>query len=182
MRSPVTIVLTVLVTVTIFGCASTSKVRTKAEPNAVFEGFSTFAVLLEAVEEQGGQAGFDAEVADLASQAVTKTMQAKGYRQAPRDQAELLVSLHGQLEDMVNIGVYNYKVPKEYAVENYPGSTQFEYRHATLTVDVVQRSARKLLWRGWAEKRLKAGQQPTPETVASTTSRILDKFPGEASN
>jgi len=164
-------------------CTTVPDVRTNYSPAANFAGVKTFAVLPLPTQAPGTAPDTMMRVAGPARQAIVDAMTAKGYREADRESADILVGVHGEV------------IPKTKVVDpglSYAAATTWvdaprylsqpvvrEYDQGTLAVEVFRNTpgADDLIWVGWTTRKRAPGAAVSPETVVERIHEILADFP-----
>lgn len=169
---------------TVAACSGAPKIDGKLGPGASLAGKSTYYLL---VAPKGVGERTPAEVQFLENRAapeVDRVIQAKGYRAAPRDGADLIaavfISETGQV-DAVRWGysTVGWEIWGPWwgtGVYGYTG----DYRTATMIVDVADAREKRVLYRGVAAVTLGlSGNRGdlTQDTVRSYVERMLKDLP-----
>ena len=102
-------------------------------------------------------------------EAVKSTLESKGLEYAAQGPADLLVGYHaGKQRDVVGYGWGpRYRGPRRVVV----------YEEGTLTIDLVDRAARELVWRGSIAATLKDDPEKLHKQIASMVEKILKNYP-----
>ena len=169
-----------LLIVLVGGCASGPSIHSQSDPAADFSRYTTFAFLDAAAGEQAAYASFASQYLKTA---ITREMQARGFRKAD-EAADLLVNFQVLTKDKVRVsqtpsGYYGYR-RGFYGWAAAPATTTNvqNYTEGTLNIDVADRVQKKLLWEGVAVGRVKesdrANLQPAIDAVVA---QIFERFP-----
>jgi hypothetical protein len=152
------------------GCANRN-IDVEAAPEATFGDYSTFTVLRPSsttVPRELMEAAHDSMVAELAR---------RGYREVPRDEADLQVSVHGEISEKVRIGQYQQVIPKEQWVGWYPYTDAYVFKTRELSVVASDRRRRAVVWQGRLERKTPLSHESTPDAVREAIRKVLRKFP-----
>ncbi len=169
-----------LLIVLVGGCASGPSIHSQIDPAADFSRYTTFAFLDDAV---GGQAAYASFASQYLKTAITREMQAHGFRKTDAA-ADLLVNFQVLTKDKVSVsqtpaGYYGYR-RRFYGRAVAPATiTNVQnYTQGTLNIDAADRVQKKLLWEGVAVGRVnesdRANLQPAIDAVVA---QIFDQFP-----
>ncbi len=114
-------------------------------------------------------------------------MRQRGFEQVDPVRADLLVVVHGHLQDKIDLRPYGYAVPSAYYGHHGHhhghghwyglGYHAVDYREGTLIVDLIDRERKELVWRGWSRHRLSSRRPLDPDKLAAEIDRILQQFP-----
>ncbi len=105
-------------------------------------------------------------------EAVNRELQDRELKQMPPSKADLMVD-------------YKVVVTEQLVVDHYPGwrrpywrghATVHRYREGTLIVEILRKSDRQLIWRGWAAG-VFGNRAPTEEQINAAIRDILADFP-----
>lgn len=91
---------------------------------------------------------------------------------------DLLVALHVNVKDKVNVQTYNYGYPY-YGYPYWHGGQDIsvsQYQEGTLVIDFVDSEDNELVWRGWGVKVLDGGSSD-PDSIQKIIDKIIDQFP-----
>lgn len=164
------------------GCESTPTVHTNLDPGANLASYKTFTFAPQPGTNRGG---YSTPLTAYFETAVTREMEAHGYRKSD-DDADLLVDFNANARENVDIrsspgsavGYYGYRAGL------YAGAGDVEtvrYKVGTANVDVVDARKKKLLWEGIAEGRLTDEVMKSPQTaVDSAVAQMFMQFPARA--
>ncbi len=102
--------------------------------------------------------------------AIMTEMKAKGYQEAASNQADVLIAVHGSKITKAEVTVIEY---------TYRMSVNdiYEYEEGTLVIDIVDKRADELVWRGTATGVLHDKPGQDDQKVAKVVGKILGKYP-----
>jgi Domain of unknown function (DUF4136) len=164
-----------------FACSGV-RVNTDYDPKADFSNVRSYAWF----DERSGVEGDRQDVTSLLDRrvrrAVDAELQRKGIALVDKSSAKVLVSYHLGVETKLDVNTIN----SGYGYGAYGRSggmitttTVTEYQEGTLLIDVIDPSAKQLVWRGSGQARVH--QRSTPEErearVDEAVKEILEKFP-----
>jgi hypothetical protein len=171
-------------------CASPIRTEHDASPSADFSRYATFAWIGESplapTAEGSGSGGEPRRVDEgMIQRAVEGELEARGYRPAPADAADLLVAFQvGSEQKVVEQPVAARATV--YTAGNSPGSWYRSapvrtrtYTQGTLSLEFFARSTHEAVWVGWASKRITGSDEPGP-LIHAAVQRILADFPPAA--
>ena len=113
----------------------------------------------------------------------------KGYREVPRNTAQLVATTHFASRERTNVNTYtchNYWQDAMYegavlpagAVQSCQESELTKFEEGVLMIDVYDTERKELVWHGWATaKRPKPGASASADVVQQATLDILERFP-----
>lgn len=171
------------------GCATSPDIRTDYDETADFSQFSTFAFMERA--ERGGSRTYDTIGDRRVMAAVSREMEARGYRRVESG-ADLLVNFDLGTEEVQDVrtvptamyapywygwrGSYYYPWPA-YTYETWVDS----YERGTLHVDLVDAERRQLVWEGRAVDRItKATREDPAGALDNAVTEIFARYPFRA--
>lgn len=162
--------------------APTPTIRSQTDPGANFGAYRTFGYFDEIPGQQAPYASF---VDQHIKSAITREMEARGYRKEADGQ--LLINFHRESKDKVKVtqsavptGYYGYRR----GFYNWGAGTAVttdvqNYSEGTLIIDVVDGGAKKLLWQSVAVARITKDAQNNPEaTIDGAVKQMFAEFPG----
>ena len=156
------------------GCA-TLNVRSYVERGADFTRYRTYAW-----EPEGSFATGDPRLdnnaffQDQIRRAVERNLAARGYAKTVSPMADLIVHYHASVTQQI----FSRELDRAYGACDDCRPEVFDA--GTLFIDVVDRRAIKVVWRGWAEGAVAGvidNQSSMEETVDRAVARILERFP-----
>ncbi len=157
------------------GCSSL-QVSSDYDPAYDFTKDKTFAVVSYSHE------GDDTLLKDRIEAALIQELTQKGYRQVPKEKADLHFVYHTNVENKIQIDT-DYSM-MGYRRFGYGGAmvattNTYEYQKGTLVIDALHPSDQKIRWRGIASDILR--EQKTPQKrsdyIAKVMAKIFDTFP-----
>jgi hypothetical protein len=173
-------VFVLLLAAAVVGGCSTIEVSSDYDPGADLSRLESYGWLPDP-SPPAGDSRLDSSLLDARVRNVVDTQLAKrGYRQAPPEEADFLVTYHAALEKKIDVDTiyssYGYggggSVVESEAVKR-------EYERGTLLLDVVDPKTRQLLWRGSASAEI--GPDDAPEERRKRTEKavasMLERFP-----
>ena len=137
-------------------------------------GYETFAVLRPSGEN------VPEPLLDAGRSAMIDEMLAKGYREARRHDADLLVSIHGRISEMVRVGQYDQTIPKDEWTGFYPYANAYEFEQRELTIVIADRARKTVVWERSAEKSVSGNKPVRPERLSKVIRKLLKKFPARS--
>jgi hypothetical protein len=168
-------------------CASPIRTEHDASPTAEFSRYATYAWIGEsplAAAAAGSGIRREPRRVDegMIRRAVDAELEARGYRTAAPDAADLLVGFEVGSEKKV----VEEQVPGRATVytAGYSYGTWYRsapvrirtYTEGTLSLEFFERSSHQAVWVGWASKRITGSDQPEP-LIREAVARILEAFP-----
>ena len=169
-------------------CSSGPTVRTDVDPGADFSGYRSWDFYTPIAMEANG---YTSHTTEQIRAAVAREMEARGYvhdATAP----DLKVNFQGLVQDKTDVYTlprtdwqyfYSYRANSYVAVPVWYDETQVSrYREGTLTVDLVDARANRLLWTGSAIGRIPAKQSPEKRAVAveQAVAAVFARYPHRA--
>ena len=170
-------------------CETPISVAVDFDPEADISGFSSYAwisdePLIEQVDGVGRAPGISPIDDKRIRRAVDAQLQAKGWKRAPREDADLIVS-YGLgarektefYESPAGFGYYGRRYGYGYGGW-YAGSTVYSntYTEGTLTLEFFDRRTRQATWVGWASRRISKSDERGP-VIDRAVQKILAGFP-----
>ena len=155
------------------GCASLT-IKSDTAEDVDFSAYTTFAVAPPPTEVKN-LIGYSEIVGLRIQDAIIAGFQAKGYVQSEESEADLLVAFGLGGEPRTNI----------YADRTFGawyGNTTWystDYIVGTLSIDVFDRAAEKLIWHGWGTKEFFENQTDQDGAVKAV-GKIVGQFPKKA--
>ena len=169
-------------------CASGPQVRTDHDPTADFSQYRTWSYYSPIAMEASG---YSTWISERIKDNVRKEMEARGYRYV-ESSPDLQVNFQGVVQDKTDVWTmprsdvqwfYSYRHRSYVAVPVWYDETQVSrYREGTLTVDLVDARANRLLWTGSAIGRIPAKQSPEKRAVAvdQAVAAVFAQYPHRA--
>lgn len=181
-----------LLTLTVLGafmlalsaCTSTPKIQYDAVDGYDFSKAKTYAI----IDSKGKtQINIGPSVVQDVYQAIQTGLESAGLTEATAADADLLVAVHLQMTDKVDVTDWGYGYGG-YRGYGYGGAgmgggvTTTEYKDTTLAIDVVDNVEDTLVWRGWASKNLYGDtkgsmDEKQKENLKTTITNIMANFP-----
>jgi hypothetical protein len=171
------------------GCAATGpEIRTDYDAAADFSRYATFAFM---AREERELRGYDTLGDQRVMAAVTRELEARGYRRVEAD-ANLLVNFALATEEIQEIRTspsaapypfwYGWRGAYYYPWPAYVQETWVDrYERGSLFVDLVDAERRQLVWEGRAAARLTRAQQEDPGgMVDAAVAEIFARYPFRA--
>lgn len=172
-----------LATVLLSACAApTPTIRSQTDPGANLGAYQTFGYFDELPDQQ---APYESFVDQHIKNAITREMEARGYRKEVNGQ--LLINFHRQSKDKVKVtqsavptGYYGYRRGFYTWGAGAAVTTDVQnYREGTLIIDVVDGGAKKLLWHSVAVGRITKDVLDNPQAaIDSAVAQMFAEFPG----
>jgi len=164
-------------------CGTTVNVDYDKQAN--FQALRTY-VLMPSPETKTGDTRLDSPLVDKRIRdAIVATLSLRGYQQV-KDKADFAVAYQLGLRQEVDssratmtVGVGGFYPHSAIGMTyGYPGYVE-SYERGILTIDVLQGSDKKLIWRGSSGRRLYDGSTPEKSTkeINAVVQEIIDKFP-----
>jgi hypothetical protein len=189
-RATTYIPLIVLTTAFLSGCATGPRLYATQNPAADFSAYSTYGYVEQlGTDPEGGPRTL---LTRFLSTAVDREMQARGYRLADADDADLLINFYVETQEQiqtrqrpasgVNVGVgYGYYGYRGGYYGTWGGYTETEitqYTEGTLNIDLVDASRNELIWEGIAIGRItEEAMQNVQAAVDSVVPQIFSQYP-----
>ena len=101
----------------------------------------------------------------------------RGYREAPRDAADLLVSIHGEITEKVRIGKYEEVLSKEEWVGWYPYRDDWVYKAKELSVVISDREHKTVVWQSTAQRTTPVSRETSEDRLRKVIRDMLRKLP-----
>lgn len=184
---PRLVALAAISTLGLVACASPIKVTSDWDPSVDFAALSTWS-WAPAPEEDGAPepARTNSLLTDRIIAAVERTLSAAGYQRVDSGPADFRVAFtFGARQELSvrstdRVGAYGYRGRR--GVYSGWGGTEVDvrqYTRGTLILDILEPSARQLMWRGAGSTRISEASSPEKRTarVNEAVSKILAKFP-----
>ena len=180
--------LAVLGLLLLSACSSGPTVRIDADPAADFSRYRSWDFYQPIAMEANG---YTSHTSERVRAAVAREMQARGYvhdTTAP----DLRVNFQGLVQDKTDVYTvprtdwqyfYSYRARSYVAVPVWHDQAQISrYREGTLTLDLVDAQANRLVWTGSAIGRIAAGQTPEQRAAAvdQAVAAVFAQYPHRA--
>jgi len=153
---------------------SSKNVTVDSDDTYSFSGKSTYAWLERAADQQAG----GKEVERRVRRSVDTNLADRGFRLAPLEQAELVVSYRTSAADQRVYDTYGYGTGRWSAYEDTT-SKERVFTEGSLTIDIFDTAKKELIWRGTAVETIQPSASPgeRDELVAKAVSDLFDGFP-----
>jgi hypothetical protein len=182
------LVLVAMMAMALSACATGPRVYTDADPAADFGQFTTFAFV------EGAGKDTEAQYQTLSGQriedAINQAMVSRGY-QLDIHAPDLLINFHLNTAEKTRSsppvrvgGYYGYRSGVYVGWPGYvePGYVD-NYTEGTLSIDLVDRRTRQMVWEGTAVSRVTSSLREAPnETVRAAVASIFAQYPYMAGN
>lgn len=165
------------------GCASTPDIVTHVDPEADFSRYSTFGFFQPLATDQQG---YESMVSNFLKVAVTQEMDRLGLSYS--DSPDLMVNFYVHTTEKIrsrnvpSAGVY-YGYRSRYFYDPWAGYAAYQteidqYTEGTLTIDIVDASAKKLVWEGSATGRVtEKAVRELEKSIDTAVKAIMADFP-----
>jgi hypothetical protein len=176
----------------LIGCATKPPaVNTEFDSQADFAANETFVILPLPKNIPGADPGLTMRLSSTVENTVRTAMIAKGYREAPKDEADIAVFIHGKIVPKTDVtdwgftptyGAYGWnRGYRGYygSMGMYGGSnvTVDQYNEGTLIGEVYDVETQSMIWVGWMTGRANQGSEGETARAAAAVDRILALFP-----
>lgn len=170
----------VLVAVVLLGSCTMIRTHVDRDETVDFGAFDDYAWFQRASSPELGRPGGTANdiVERRIRQAVSDELGREGLTATEPEEADLLVTYHVALRQRIVLysGGWGHPYPGWWGWGHGYASGR-SYTEGTLVVDVLERSSRRLVWRGIAEGAFQR-PNPTQEHVSMVVSKLMANFPG----
>lgn len=173
----------VLVILILGACESTPKVHSQTDPSANLSSYRTFGFAAQPGTNRGG---YTTPTTTNFENAITREMQARGYRKVDSD-PDLLVNFNANSKEQADVvstpGPYYGYRGGLYAGYAAPDVQTVRYKVGTANIDVVDAKAKKLVWEGVAEGELTQSMMKNPQAaIDKVVAEMFMQFPGRAAS
>ena len=167
------------------GC-TTIQVSADWDPSANLTGLQTFAWMPGPQKETGNVRLDNPLLNKRIRKAVSQQLQTQGYSEVPASSADFLLGYHLSLDRKLQVNRINNYYGYGYRRYGYwrsriGGRRTYitEYDVGILIIDLVERTANELVWRGSGESRIRDESTPADadRKVALIVAKILEQFP-----
>lgn len=166
----------VAVVVAVTGCSG-MRINSDFNPGANFSSYETYTWL--PAPESGDPRLDNAIVFNRVKDAIDTELEAKGYREvANANQADFLVGYHIALDGRMDVQTVNSYYGYGYGPWYYGGYRDTYVRYydqGSMLIDIVDRRANELVWRGSAEAEVR--QNADGRQIQEAVTRMLQRFP-----
>ncbi len=169
----------------IFLTACGTTVNVDYDKQTDFQGLRTF-TLMPSSESKTGDERLDSPLVDKRIRdAIVATLSQRGYRQVtdnPDFAVAYQLGVRQELDSSrasMTVGVGGFYPRSAIGMTyGYPGYVE-SYERGILTIDILQGSDKKLVWRGSSGRRLYDGRTPekSDKEINAVVQEIIDKFP-----
>ena len=111
--------------------------------------------------------------------AIESELSKKGMQKVKRNDADIHIAFHAQLEEKVNLVDWGYGASYENA---YHGHVYYDntldvdhFTEGTLFIDIIEPINNELVWRGWINRRVPL--KVKEKLIKKVVSQILNKYP-----
>ena len=153
---------------------SSKNVSIDVDDTYSFAGKSSYAWLETAADRPEGGGETERRV----RRSVDATLADRGFRLAPFDQADLVVSYRASAADQRVYDTYGYGTGRWSAYEDTT-SKERVFTEGSLTIDIFDAAKKELIWRGTAVETIdpSASPQERDDVVGQAVSDLFDGFP-----
>ncbi len=158
------------------GCA-TVQIQTDYDQEAHFSRYATFAYMgedarpLKRLEHQGPATR--SLVQKRLKRATSEALTSKGFSQVDRSRADLLVAFHLSVRHQVDVTDLPYRTPQRWGYRTHVT----HYDVGTLVIDLIDRRAHQLVWRGTASGVMNKSNLSRREHIDKSIAQIMALFP-----
>jgi hypothetical protein len=169
-----------LLTAALLACTSVVPATTDYDPNASFD-YRTFMWLERKQAEAEGRQARNPWVDERIRSAIDEQLASQGFR-AVKTAPDFRVGYHVSLDSRLDASRLNARYGHPVGWGGSPGYTSRDFEVGTLIIDIVDARSDRLVWRGWAARRLPQVALPddTDAIVRSAVAEILAQFPPDA--
>jgi hypothetical protein len=169
----------ILFFVSFLGCSSIT-VNAEWDETADMSAYKTFSWVPEPPEKTG-DARFDNPILhDRIQKNILRTLSEQGYQGIDTGKPDFYVGHHLSLKTKVDVQTMQTYYPYSwyYPYRSMPTQVR-EYEQGMLIIDIIDAKTEKVVWRGWATKRLKENpsNEESQKTVKKIVGEILAQFP-----
>jgi len=163
------------------GC-STLQVQTDRDPEFDFTALRQFAVVAPQKD------GITTLTQTRITEAITRTMQTKGYRLGSKDTADFVITFHTDITTKQQV-VTDYQAVGYYPYYGYraapmmvPVQREYTYNEGQMIIDTLTPGTRKIFWRGIAADELRSLETPQEriDYINTVVGKLLKSFPAVA--
>lgn len=168
-----------------FSSCATMNVNQDYDSSTDFSSYRNFAWLQESQKKTGDIRIDNPLIDSRVREAVDRTLTSRGYRISD-DAADFYVAYHLSLKRKLDLEPMTGSIflGRGYygswgGIGVHSGSGVTEYEEGTLVIDVNDAKTNKLVWRGWASRRVREHSTPeqTTDTINKAVAEILAQFP-----
>ena len=159
-----------MISLWVFAGCSSLRVNVDYDPDYDFQAQKSFAIAYYNKE------GEDTLFNDRLIRALEVDLQSKGYTKSVKEEADLIVTFHTNVENKVSIDT-DYQMIG-YARYGYGGgmvatTRTYNYQKGTLIIDLLNPKDEKIVWRGTATDILK--EHKTPQERIEYLNKVVEK-------
>jgi hypothetical protein len=151
-------------------------VKAQADPQHDFSSLRTFSAKIET--------GWNNPISEKqVLQSVVQALEARGLQEAPEDQADARVAIHGATQNKQELSTFYSGGMGGWGYYGWGGgmgtatTTVNEYRQGTLLVDIFDAHNKQLVFRGSAEDELSDKPEKNLKKVDNATKKMFKDFP-----
>jgi hypothetical protein len=163
---------TVLAVALLSGCATSApKVQTHADTAVTYDNYKSFAMVYTSnLPVASNPAITPALIREIRAE-MESAFVAKGLVKTQQPGADLLVYLHGGLQQKIDIQDAAF-APARFGVRGYDID---QYQEGTILIDVVDARTRALVWRGSIVGEVT--DKPEPEKIKAAVGAVVARYP-----
>ncbi len=169
----------ILLFITSVGCSSLT-VNSDYDESYDMAAYKTFSWVPEPPEKTG-DARFDNPILhDRIRQNILRTLSSMGFQEIEKGAPDFYVCHILSFENKVDVQTMQTYHPYSWQYPYRGFQTRVkEYKQGTLVIDIIDAKAEKLVWMGWASKRLRENpsQEESAKTIKKVVREILEQFP-----
>jgi hypothetical protein len=159
------------------GCSSLT-VNHDFDPDANFAAYRTYVWADQRPSSSDAGAGANDLIAQRIRRAVDAELQKEGLTRVENN-PDLLVAFHTGVKDKINVTDWGYTYGDYYWGWGGRQIDVYQYQQGTLVVDLIERSSKELVWRGWAQKTV--DENPSPQkidrTIQDAVKKMFQRYP-----
>lgn len=146
------------------------KVKVQANPEADFTSLRTYAW-------KRGAPAPNAGTDEFIRTHIEQQLAAKGFRPVPEDQADFFLTYFAGLDVGVTASSYDYTWPVWAVTGTVPATSADASVEGKLTVDMIDKTGKRLLWRGQTSTLLQGYGDKTVRKITKAIEKLFQKFP-----
>lgn len=152
------------------GCSSVH-VETDYDRQADFSSYHTYRWIPHMKKPDDNPLMRDPLIESHVESAVDAALAGKGFTRITEGDPDFLVAYYFTSRNRVDINhYYGYW---------YPQTSVYRYKEGTLIVDIVDREAKQLIWRGWATGTLE-DRTHIKDQIDMSVRKLMERFPPDA--
>ncbi len=174
-------------------CASKPNIHTDYNPDYDFSQIKTYYLSIDHNKDYRSQQGVSL-VDQRIEKAIRENLNARGYTEVAKEQADTLVSYHVTTKDRVRVRNYNNNVGYSrygygygygyghYGSVGYGTQTEVQnYQEGILLIDMVDPTMKKVVWRGQGSKKIdkSLSTQEFNVILNEYITALFNKIPGQ---